>query len=89
MTVYIEYTLQMTPTKDAVWVHAADGGTVGRFGKMGIDIHTSIAEQLETGKTCLLCTHEPVTPADWALFRAKAVELWNIVIPEDAFEFKD
>jgi len=84
----MEYELQLTPSRNAVWVHASDGVTVGRFGKMGIDIHNSMAVQLETGKQCLLCTHRPVNGDDWGKFREKALELWNIDIPKDAFSIE-
>jgi len=48
----MEYELQLTPSRDAVWVHASDGVTVGRFGKLGIDIHNSMEVQLETFRMC-------------------------------------
>lgn len=84
----MEYTLQLTSLKDAVWIHSEDGSTVGRFGRNGIDIHNTFTVQQETGVQCLLCTHRPVTPDDWALFREMALDLWAVDVPEDAFEFK-
>ncbi len=84
----MEYILQETSTRDAVWIHSSDGGTVGRFGRNGIDIHNSPTVVRETGIECLLCTHRPSTPADWKLFREMALDLWGIDVPEDAFEFQ-
>lgn len=52
-----------------VWVHAVDGSTVGRFSKsFGMDVHTTINEQLRGASQCLHCTHEKPQHADWLKF---------------------
>ena len=52
-----------------VWVNASDGSCIGRFSRRhGIDVHTTSAEQLEGGRQCLFCTHEPADQAAWEAF---------------------
>ena len=48
----LTYGIQASLLRDAVWVHASDGSTVGRFGRMGIDIHTSVTEQMNGAGHC-------------------------------------
>lgn len=54
-----------------VWV---DVGmyTVGRFGRLGIDVHTRTADG------CLHCTHEPTTVKDWHVFVEKIYEYHGV-----------
>lgn len=80
-----QYELQLSRGRDAVWIHASDGSTVGRFGRMGIDLHNTATEQLAGQPECRLCTHGQPTPAEWALFREKALEWWGVDVPHDAF----
>ena len=80
------YELQLSETRDKVWIHSSDGSTVGRFNRTGIDLHNTITEQMAGKPECRLCTHGNVKPCDWVLFREKALEWWNVFIPEDAFK---
>lgn len=58
-----------SPDGATVWVNAADGSCIGRFSRRhGIDVHTTSAEQLEGGRQCLFCTHEPANQAAWESF---------------------
>lgn len=41
-----------------VWVNNSSGDCIARFGSLGIDIHTSVEEQLKGASQCLFCTHE-------------------------------
>jgi hypothetical protein len=81
----LTYQVQYSHSRDAVWIHACDGSTVGRFGKMGVDLHNSITEQLGGAPQCRLCTHGRVTTEDWQMFRDKAAEWWGVDVPADAF----
>ena len=81
------YQIELSQTRNAVWIHSCDdGSTVGRFGRMGVDIHTSVTEQRGGASECRLCTHGKVTRADWDLFREKALEFWQVTVPADAFD---
>lgn len=84
----ITYEVQTSESKVAIWVHASDGSTVGRFGKMGIDIHNTVTEQLAGKPECRLCTHGHVSETEWTLFREKALEFWGVNIPKDAIDPK-
>jgi hypothetical protein len=53
--------VQITTDGITVWVNTREGA-IGRFGQMGIDIHTA------DGTACLQCTHEPTTLKCWILF---------------------
>lgn len=82
----IFYEVEWALNKNTVWIHASDGSTVGRFSKMGIDLHNTVSEQMNGAPECRLCTHSQATIADWNLFREKAKEWWNVNIPDDAFD---
>lgn len=56
-----------------VWVHGLDG-TIGRFGRLGIDVHTA-----DTAG-CLHCTHGVTTSADWPAFVAKMQEHHGVTV---------
>lgn len=85
---HIEYEIQVNILKDKVWIHASDGSTVGRFGKMGVDLHTTATEQLNGTPECRICTHGRVGRKDWELFVNKSLEFWGVVVPVDAFNEK-
>ena len=82
----MKYEIQTTQLNDAVWIHASDGSTVGRFGKIGIDLHNTITEQMAGSSQCRLCTHRKVTADDWELFKDKAFEWWGVIVPNQAFD---
>ncbi|WP_445766802.1 hypothetical protein [Rheinheimera sp.] len=84
----MEYAVEWSITNDAVWIHASDGSTVGRFGRMGIDLHNTVTEQMAGKPQCRLCTHGKATQEDWALFREKALEWWGVNVPSNAFNIK-
>ncbi len=62
----------------AVWVSCADGSCIGRFGKMGIDVHKTLTQQLAGEGECLECTHGRTTPADWHRFVASMMKHYQI-----------
>ena len=60
------YQLELSVMRDRLWIHStADGSTVGRFGRMGIDLHNTMTEQMAGKPQCRLCTHQRPTVADW------------------------
>lgn len=58
-----------------VWVHR-DGMTVGRFGRMGIDVHTADAT------ACLDCTHGETGRADWEQFKGSMLRHHGISVAD-------
>jgi len=82
----LTYELEFSTLRDKVWIHASDGSTVGRFGRMGVDLHNTVTEQLKGKPQCRLCTHSRVTRKDWDLFREKALTWWGVKVPVDAFD---
>lgn len=84
----LEFEVEWSVNNDTVWIHSSDGSTVGRFGRMGIDLHNTVTDQLAGMPECRLCTHRKPTIADWNLFREKALEWWNVDVPENAFNQK-
>lgn len=59
----------MSDDGSTVWVHAIDGSTVGRFSKrFGLDIHTTVTQQMAGASQCLHCTHSPPGLNDWLKF---------------------
>lgn len=59
-----------------VWVDVGSY-TVGRFGKMGIDVHTATADGY------LHCTHEPTTREDWRSFVTSMAFHHDVTIPDE------
>ncbi|CAD0264190.1 conserved hypothetical protein [Pseudomonas veronii] len=82
----LEYEIQLSEQRDTIWIHASDGSTVGRFGRMGIDLHNTVSEQMQGMPQCRLCTHGKPSSRDWAIFREKALEWWGVSVPSDAFD---
>lgn len=61
-----------------VWVHDHTGYCIGRFGRMGIDIH-----RLPTDKgECLFCTHAAVTADDWVVFQQQMKLLHDVEVAD-------
>ena len=54
----IEYEIQLSANRSAVWVHASDGSTVGRFGRMGIDLHNTVTDMMAGAPECRLARME-------------------------------
>lgn len=73
--------VEVSPDGKTVWVHAMDGSTVGRFSKVfGMDVHTSITEQLAGADQCLHCTHVKPHRADWLMFCALIQQHYGIAV---------
>lgn len=47
---------------------------IARFGRLGVDIHHDLAEQMKTGRQCKDCTHGLSTLEDWLRFRDSMAE---------------
>lgn len=84
----MEYEIQTSENKNAVWIHASDGSTVGRFGVMGIDLHNTVTDQLNGASQCKLCTHGKVNANDWGLFKEKSLEFFGVKVSDDFFDKK-
>lgn len=63
-----------------VWVNDHTGFCTGRFSKFGIDVHKSLAAQIEGQSQCLACTHTRPTMADWVRFQKLMREHYGIVV---------
>lgn len=67
--------------RPVVYVHCSDGSTVARYDhRFGIDLHTSVTEQLNGESQCKLCTHHKPTMEDWNMFVQKCMEFYGVVI---------
>jgi hypothetical protein len=64
-----------------IWIDT-EGGTIGRFGRFGIDIHRTVDEQIDGAGACLFCTHAKPTQTDWETFKAKMREQ-NVPVTDD------
>jgi hypothetical protein len=70
----------------AVWIND-ETGCLGRFGRLGVDVHRIMEQQMEGLPVCLACTHEPTSLDDWELFKDAMlkyhnVDLWDAPVPE-------
>ena len=81
----MKYEIQTSENKNAVWIHASDGSTVGRFGMMGVDLHNTVTDQLNGMPQCRLCTHGKVSEEDWSLFIEKSFEFFGVKVDDDLF----
>ncbi|MCQ8279836.1 hypothetical protein NFI95_15435 [Acetobacteraceae bacterium KSS8] len=66
-----------------VWVHASDGSCVGRFSRFGIDLHTTITEQMNGASECLDCTHEKPGLVEWRRFQRGTLDHYGIMVADD------
>ena len=82
--------IQVSSDGKTVWIHSPnDGSTVGRFSKIfGMDVHTTVSEQLQGAGQCLCCTHEPPTKYEWEHFVRLMHEHHGIIVPTDLIDFQ-
>lgn len=79
--------VQVSADHSTVWVHAADGSTVGRFSmRFGMDVHTTATRQMEGTPQCLHCTHSAPTHDDWLLFCDLMLKHHGIVVHRDVLD---
>src|SRR5215204_2875570 len=53
-----------------IWVNCEDTGqALGRFSRLGIDVHKAVADQVQGKSTCLACTSKTPELEDWRTFR--------------------
>lgn len=79
--------IQASADGATVWVHALDGSTVGRFSKrFGMDVHTTITDQMAGASQCLNCTHEPAGVQEWHLFCDLIWQHYQIDVPRNLIE---
>lgn len=65
-----------------VWINADDGMSVGRFFRVGVDVHRDAAGQMETGEQCLACVHDLPPAEAWDVFVAAIEEHYGVRVPE-------
>jgi hypothetical protein len=70
----------ITTDRITVWVNGPHG-LLGRFGRMGIDIHRPLLDTRSLDEHCLFCAHEETTEKDWNLFVTKMAEHFQIDVP--------
>ncbi|MEK6828997.1 MAG: hypothetical protein AABY15_02640 [Nanoarchaeota archaeon] len=84
------YEVQYSENREKLWVHCSTGETVGRFDRrFGMDIHTTIEQQMKGASQCLLCTHDPADEETFDQFCEKAKELWGIEIDKSKIDLVD
>lgn len=84
------YEVQYSENREKLWVHCSNGETVGRFDRrFGIDIHTTMEEQIKGADQCLFCTHEPATEEVFDQFCEKVKELWDVEIDKSRIDLVD
>jgi len=64
-----------------VWVNT-EASNIGRFGRYGIDVHTTLDAQLQGASECLACTHGPTHLAEWRRFQLLMLEHYGIEITD-------
>ena len=81
------YEIQYSENREKLWVHCSTGETVGRFDtRFGMDIHTTVAEQMKGEGQCLHCTHGKPSKEDFDLFCKKAKTLWGVDIDKSLID---
>jgi hypothetical protein len=68
----------------AVWVNDASGHCIGRFGRLGVDVHHPAETQLKHGGQCLACSHRRTGEDDWQRFRVLMLEHHGAVVSDAA-----
>lgn len=84
---YLDEQVQLSADGSTVWVHAMDGSTVGRFSKrFGLDVHTTVTEQMRGAAQCLHCTHEQPGSNDWLKFCELMYQHYGIDVNPDLIQ---
>lgn len=65
-----------------VWVNGGDGYCLGRFGRMGIDVHCSPFQSADGKGECLFCTHGPVNAQDWETFKQQMKTCHDVTVTD-------
>lgn len=73
--------IEITSDGKTVWVNDAHGCCIGRFSRNGVDIHRTLAEQIEGASECLDCTHG-IDSGTWERFVAGMLEYHSVVVPD-------
>ena len=82
------FDIQVSILGDTLWVAGHDGSCIARFSKrFGIDVHTTVEDQMKGVGQCLYCTHEPAGQSDWDRFRAEVSNHHGIEIPAEMIVF--
>lgn len=80
--------IQLSLDGATVWIHSTDGSTVGRFSKcFGMDVHSTVTQQLAGASQCLHCTHVPATEGDWQAFVELMLQHHRIAVPRGLVRF--
>lgn len=66
-----------------VWVNGLDGSNLGRFSRMGYDVHHPVEKQMK-GDVCLLCTHSLPDLKGWVLWRDRMEAMTGLKINDEA-----
>lgn len=88
MVIADEDRVQVSADGKTVWVHADDGSTVGRFSRVfGMDVHTTVTEQLKGEGQCLRCTHVAPGLGEWIEFCDLIAKRYGIEVDRNAMVF--
>ncbi|MFK4705557.1 hypothetical protein ABIC83_002396 [Roseateles asaccharophilus] len=80
--------VQVSQCGTTVWVFSMDGSTIGRFSKkFGMDVHTTVTEQMSGAGECIRCTHEPAGPDQWQEFRELMFKHYGVSVAADLISF--
>lgn len=84
----IDGEVQVCESGNTVWVHTCDGSTVGRFSKIfGMDVHTTVTEQLDGANQCLRCTHTAPGEKEWFEFCELIGSKYGVVVERSLMKF--
>jgi hypothetical protein len=81
MTQILSNEVQIQSDGITVWIHHG-GETIARFGNYGIDIHSTVNNQLAGQPVCLSCTHTKTTAQDWYEFVKQVKSFYGIVVSD-------
>lgn len=67
---------EITTDGTTVWVNS-EVCSIGRFGVMGIDVHSADAT------SCLHCTHQRTTAEDWETFKQDMLKYHSVHVSDE------
>lgn len=72
---------EITSDGVTVWVNDNMGTCIGRFGKLGFEVHRDTEGQLSGGSQCLACNERTDDfEADWATFKADMLRFYGVAV---------
>lgn len=75
---------EITSDGTSVWINDEQGMCIGRYGRLGTDVHNDVAAQILGEGQCLDCRrHTGDLAVDWDYFKASMLQHYGIAVGDE------